>query len=311
MEKIILKRDLINFYVPTLLIMPLMIAGGIYLLFTSAESIYNGAYEPITNVWLILGLLLISFSIFFIYHYFKITPMVVIQADQIKIGGETHSIWDLTGLDLSTPLYEKKFTLWGNNEGARLRFEGEQVYHLYDTNYDNLWELKTYLHQRIVQKKPFEDKTIKKDAEIVPEEGDFQFFFTPLLKSKERTTLVLLALMLVVAGFQYFISGQGVLMIAFTSMPIVFFLLLTRRTYYFGLSKKFLLVKNSLQKNRKDLIPLKNIREVVPLKSQSRRSLLIVFPDFSTRTYTANTLSEKNWVDFFEKLKSRRVKVRS
>lgn len=311
MEKIVLKRDLINFYVPTLLIMPLLMAGGIYLLFTAAESIYNGTYEPITNVSLIMGLLLTAFPLYFIYHYFKITPMVIVEGDRIQIGGKTQSLKDLASVDLSTALYEQKFTLWGTNEGARLRFERGQVYHLYDTNYDNLWELKTYLHQRIVQKKPYEDKTIKKDAEIVPEEADFQFFFTPLLKSKERTTLVLLALMLIVAGFQYFISGQGLLMIGFISLPIIFFLLLTRRTYYFGLSKKYLLVKNGLQKNRKDLIPLKNIREVVPLNRQSRRSLLIVFPDFSTRTYTANTLSDKNWADFFEKLKSRKVKVRS
>jgi len=296
MEDLNIKRHTFHFKVIAYFFFPLLGLLGIYFFYLLVRDLREGIYAPISNIWLILGIVLCAGSVYLIYHFFKLAPHIRISGDHILFNNrEKYKLDDIKHLELDQLLPAPSLNIFEKEMGLRLIFKNNKVKRLYDVYYENLPELQTYLQVVLEQKQTHFQGTIEPPPDSEVKSQDYRWFRRPLLKSRELSTIGILLFMVGIAVYQYFLSGVGLLSFIFFSIPVFLYLMLINRTHYFGLSDKHFRVKNPLKRAANKAIYLKDIQKMVLVKKGAYQQLVVVFKDHSLLYYPSGILKKREW----------------
>lgn len=310
LEKLTIQRSFLRFYFPVLIIMPVVLIWGGYQFYLSLDMVALGMAQTLDYLILILSIGLMVFSLLFIFRYFSIVPSIQLHPDKIRLGRNREiGIREIDRLELIANL-KWPYMIFGRRLGTAIRLKDGSTIQLYDDSYRNLRDLKLYLQQVFVEKRPFQPIDLESPPESQPSESEFEFFKGSFLKSKERGIVLLIFVMFVIAVFHYQMEGVFFISVLFFLIPLLFLYAMSHRLYYFGIHPQVLLVKNFIHNRRKIPYLLHNIRKVVFYRRDKNSGLIVVTKDFRTHHYIANTLANEDWANLEKSLKRNQIPFR-
>jgi hypothetical protein len=127
------------------------------------------------------GMFLMAF--FIIYKYYKNAPGICVDEKSIKIGKQTFSWQDLKEIEL-TGKQNFPFIIHFPMEATAIHFKNGITKLIFDDMYENSSEIKAFLKQVLIDKRPVEDFEI---LEVYSTEIEFEEFET--FKGEQITSL--------------------------------------------------------------------------------------------------------------------------
>lgn len=256
-----------------LILMGLILVGDIYFNY-DFNLRDNGNFGYFT-----LGCFISFIGIFAILMLFLLSKKILVYENHFKIGKDLIKLNEVRGVKLTG--LQPSSILFGEIEGMHIKLLNRKSYYLHDSLYKDLHHFKFFLDQKM------------KGAENSPSEKKVQqhiyFAFKPKLYHDSIVKSIyfglFLGLFLLCTGLllryeQVFFSGVITI--------IMMFLFLYLRARFFSeieLTNSSLIVKRKLNRKKKKIIAIQNIREIASLYNRTReeeKGLLIVMNDFST-----------------------------
>ncbi|HTD98653.1 MAG TPA: hypothetical protein VK668_05180 [Mucilaginibacter sp.] len=306
MTTIISERHFFKFYISILLF---ALFWGLLSLATGVLSDQGTTlFGRIMMIAMSAGL---AFMVFYtIFRYYKNAPRIVVNDNSIAFNSKVYYWRDLEKIEMTG---KRPFKFMGERkEGVVLKFKGEKERYIFDDMYENTAQIKSFIQQVIIDKKPFDiisksEIVFSAIANEIPKyykglqffcyEGAIIWFFI-------LGFLYVLILSINTLNFEF----SGALFVL--TMPIV--IILSFRMYYFGLSENYLVVRNHDFFWVKKFHQISNIKEVVfEQRHNMPVSLRVINNDFTSKLYPATTLGSKKWLALKADLESKGVKVRN
>ncbi|WP_276345882.1 hypothetical protein [Daejeonella sp. JGW-45] len=279
------------------------IASRAVLKINSAASLNRGDY-----LGLALGGVFVFLAVYMVFRYFKNAPSIIAGESSISFGGrEVYALADILDIRFTgkVPLH----VLWSFPvEGTRILLKNGTEKYIYDDFYPNTWELKSFLKQRVVDKKIYEpivpqDATNNDDPEsIVFFKGNPILSFSPIM----AWTLIACA-----SYLGYIMIQRGEPGVIFIGLAAFLFLALSSSLNYFGLSNNYFIVRNHHFLWMRHAFRIENIKEIIfETTPRGPNRLRIITHDFRSKIYGASTLREKHWLALMNKLMDKGIVVR-
>lgn len=247
-------------------------------------------------------------AIYTIYKFIKNAPSIEINEESIKLNSTTYLWENLEKIELTG---KKHYLFFDDKESVSLKFKNQKERYFLDDFYNNTPQIKRFISQyitkdednispQLVTPKSF-DESLK---EIIYYKGN------PFL-SLQWVSLFTFTLILLFGCIASLIEGANLTFFLAGAFCIIFFLLLSYRTYFFALSDDYLIIRNINFFWIKKTYLIADIKEVV-LEQQSRMptNLRVITTDFENKSYYACTLWDKHWRRLKSGLEERNVKVR-
>jgi hypothetical protein len=292
-------------------------------------SIHDEALSEIGYIIMLLMVVVLVFGAFYTtIRYFKNAPSISVNEESIAFGKAVYYWRELENIEM-TGKQPFKF-MWEKREGVLLKFKGQAEHYIFDDMYENTPEIKLFI-QTIIQGEQISNSLNPHTFDNQSTQGSSYNSSDnkPDVASTEPTKFIYykgyqlfclegIALWLFCGGAFY-----AALLGIFASdskqsawLPIIFILIFlpffSARMYYFGLSEKYLLVKNHNFLWIKKRHELSHIREIVfEQKGKMPVTLRIICNDFTSKTYPAATLWSKTWMQLKADLEKKGIKVRN
>jgi len=260
---------------------------------------------------LLIVLILILGAIYVPYRYYKNAPNISINEESISFNKEKLNWTDLEEIEM-TGKRPFKF-MWERREGLMLKFKGITERYIFDDLYENTPAIKTFIQTiTLGQQLPNSTNSVFSGDQSI-ESGKFVYY-----KSYQLFCIEGIALWLFCGGAFYAalrsIVEQGNKQMFWppTLFILIFLPFLSTRMYYFGLSDKYLLVKNHnffWIKKRYDLAGVKEV--VFEQRNRMPVTLRIINNDFTSQAFPAATLWSKKWMQLKQDLENKNIKVRN
>lgn len=308
MEHFTTKRHFFRFHILLVLMLLLMGGVGIYFILDFSGKWGTSDFEVGDYLVLFMGGFILIFGLFFLIMYFKNAPIIRLHQDRISFGKESYDLKNVAGLEMTG-----KFPFgWGislPDEGACLTFKDGTKKYIFDMMYTNGPELKVLLEKKIHNTSApkaarirdfnmlrIEDKQLFKGNPIVNFRASFLWFIIGIL----------LWHLLIVP------PNHNDVFIFLALVGIVWFLVLSLGTHYFGLTDEYFIVKNHFFFWKKHVYTLSGIKEIV-IESQGKGPfrLRLITRDYQTKIYAASTLKTKTWLKLKDALIKMDVQVRN
>ncbi len=318
MEDIKLKKSYIKIdqpsYISSLIC---LLVGSIQIALTRIWTIDDSAHI----VLLAISFVLISFAIYSITTSIKNSPSVLFNDDVLLVGSKAYYWKDFKKASF-TGRKPCKCIFRYSMEGMMLQFSNEKPVYLLDYVYSNLWELKLFVQQVIIEEKKKTEvpsfissqKEMTHSKQICYKGNCFFSAYSVLYWG----TVIILGMLGVEFCHIYFLSdctlAGTVLLTCIIAILLLLFWAISCTMYYFELSDNHLIAKNHILFWKKDVYPLQSIREIGFDKgfiNNRRFSLKLITKDFKYSIYPAGTLSQKTWKELGENLKKQGVKIRN
>ncbi|MDV6166819.1 hypothetical protein R1T16_00175 [Flavobacterium sp. DG1-102-2] len=273
------KRHLINFYG--------VFAVGIFLL---VISILMFLADGMNNKGkLTVGGLLLSGAVIWIFiTLIKNTPKISIDHKFITFNDQRFALSNIESLSLTG---KYGFSGTGFKAGAEIRFSDGTIKYIFDDVYSNTSQLKLMLDLLINNNKPKSVEKVLKNLsseDFLNYKGFFIFSFKGLLY----------IVMMLFFGFIFLIKidEDNIQKYIILSLPLMTTLLFQSQFNYFQLNNKYFRIKSNMKFWKKETYKLEDIKEIT-FKAQGKapNCLSIIFNDYSTKQYSAATLSNKKW----------------
>jgi len=172
MEQVTSKRHFFNFY-GILYLCILLIAFGIFSILKE-ENIDRGIFT-------LIGLTLISISIYICYLQFKNSPKITIDKRNIQFNSKVYKIEDIEELSL---MGRYIFSVTSTLDGAKITFKDGSKRYIFDSMYSNTSYIKTSLDYNVNNNKYHVVGKTKVDLSsehLYDYKGNFIFSFRGLL----------------------------------------------------------------------------------------------------------------------------------
>ncbi|TWV12414.1 hypothetical protein FQ707_10090 [Bacteroidaceae bacterium HV4-6-C5C] len=317
MEDIQLKKSYLKVdqpsYISSLIC---LLVGSIQIVLTRIWAIDASAHFALLTI----AIVLISFAIYSITTSIKNSPSVLFNDDILLIGSNAYYWTDFKKASF-TGKKPCKCIFRYSMEGMMLQFGNEKPVYLLDYVYSDLWKLKLFVQQIVIEQKKkmeFLQPESPQDDSIYSRKifykGDC--FFSAYSILYWGTVAILIILSLEFCHIYYLsdctLAGT-ILLICITAILMLLFWAISCTMHFFELSDNYITAKNHILFWKKETYSLQNIREVGFDKgfiNNRRFSLKLITKDFKYSIYPAGTLSQKQWKDLGENLKKHGVKVR-
>lgn len=249
-----------------------------------------------------------AFSAIYVpYKYIKNAPVITVDTHEISFNSRTYNWGDIESISLTDKI-PFRHIFRERIEGATFRFKDGSVEYGFDRMYTDLWKIKQFVEQVLIEKKIGSEIIEIKSGH---ENGNEPFDYYKGIIGVQGSMSVLL--ILIILGLILFKQNEHTASsLRIASILIIGILLLTSFLwYYFGVSSNYLIVKNIGFFWIKETFSLADIREVV-IETKDKRpdGLRIITKDFKTRLYYAESLTNKKWRLLKGDLESKGIKVR-
>lgn len=295
MESITSKRHFLNFY--GMLLFSLFFGTlGVLLLF-----IHNPDKKTIA---IIGGVLFIILSIYLGRSYIKSTPKITITNKDISFNNKSFKIEDIQRIKLKG---KNNFSFSYEKESVTIFFKSGEIKYIFDDMYSNISKMKLFLDKKINNSNI---ASIHKVTITLIDEH-FNFYKGSFFWSLRGGTLIFFLCTALTSAFISF-KTHNVGVILITGMFIFFCIIFHRVFYYFGLNSDYFIIKNQMKFWKNDVYRIEDIKEIVFEKQGSApHCLRLTLKDYTTKKYTASTLSERKWNQLKNNLRKLRIKVRN
>jgi hypothetical protein len=307
MNIIKIERSKLRFYF--IVIVALLFYCGMGILIF-AEHSKKGNMVETDYLWLLIGCVFIFMAFYTIVFYFKNSPTIEVDQNQISFNTQSFNWTEIEKIDL-TGKQPFKYLFGFPIEGAMLQLKNGQVKYFFDDMYSNTWKVKSFIQQVIINK--------KENAEILTQQieaNDVRLEEFIIFKGNQFTSLRGIMLWGFVGFFVYIIYSINQfpgfpLLLIIGSFCTFWFLFSSYLMNYFALSDKFFAVRNHNYFWKNEIYKIQDIKEIV-FESQGKmpNRLRIITIDFRYKMYPAGTLRNKTWFDLKDKLELKGIKVR-
>ncbi len=313
MNSIYSKRKFSNFYLP-------LIIGGLffYLLATIILIIYlkigsdaNNYIKPVFLLLMSIGCY--AFETNILYKYLKNAPNVEFN-DEMVIVNHKILLWsDIKEINLTGKHSIKGFIfLRLPMESLALTFNDGTTLIMLDDWYSNLWEIKSFIQDVIINKKTnYETEEIQYELN-----KDNNQSYTIYQRNPIITGLGILLLLMVVSILGlciYFHEKilENVFFLSWIGFIILFCLFFyTFLMSYFSISESYLVIcRQYFFWKKKKYFKIDDINEIV-IESNRNYYLRIITKDFKSYLYGAYTLSTKQWKEIISQFDQLGISVR-
>jgi hypothetical protein len=246
-----------------------------------------------------------------IIKYFKNTPRIKADESTIRFGAnEVYQVSDITDIQLTGKV---PFPMLLNfpMEGTALHFKDGTKKYFYDDLYSNVWELKSFLQQTVVNKKTYEVGVQEVNADIPDLTFMEVFKGHPVFSFRGIIFWVVMGFFISIMFFGRKPVDPRIL-VFFIGFSVFMFLLMSQSMNYFGLTSGYFVVKNHHLIWKTHLYKISDIKEIVfETHSKAPNSLRLITRDFKTKLYGAGTLHDKHWLELMDRLQEKGVVVRN
>lgn len=305
------RRHPLKFYTALTFGFLFLFALGSIMIFASFDILTNG--QAATKDYFMP---VFSFAIYFlafsmVYAYFKNSPKITIDKQNIKIGNQTFYLKDIKDVALTGKM-PFRFIIRFPMEGTAILFNDGTEKILFDDMYANSYELKLFLEQVILNKQEFKP-TLTNEINS----NEIRFESEEAFKGNQFTSLRGISLWGLIGFFAFmlFIKWQSPpigLLIFFGAFGTFWFILHSWLMHYFGLTKDYLVVRNHNFIWKAKIYRLTDIKEVVfETQGKQPNCMRIITKDFRNKLYPAGTLRDKTWLEMKRQLESKGVTVRN
>lgn len=302
------KRHNVNFYFAVALLF-LFCALGTFLISMFFDEEQKTKEGDIVYLFFAFGVLFVAFAFYTAYQYLKNVPNIIIEKNRIFFNKETFSINDIQHINLTGKMpfrYIGRYPM----EGCYIEFKNGKEKFIYDDMYSNIWEIKDYLKQVVVDKKEYQPS---RKQEIKPSQvrnEHFEYYKNRLLLSFMGISFWFFCLMFLFIIVQGKSSSVGVdIFLMFYIVLIYFFG--SRLFHYYGLSKNYLIIKNFNMPWKKRVYRLEDIIEIVFETEQKRpNGLRVITKNYESKLYFGATLYDNTWRELKKNLRKKDIKVR-
>jgi len=250
---------------------------------------------------------ILGFSMF--YAYLKNSPKVTIDKDTIKIGYMTFYVKNIKDIVLTG----KRALGIIPMESITILFDNGKKKVLFDDMYSNSSDIKLFLEQVVINKQEYNPillKNINKNMIRFEKEETFR---------GNQFINIHGILLWGVIGFFIFAIFSWIERQILTTIPLIFsvvyctgwFFSFSYLMHYFGLTKDYLIIKNSNFIWMAKIYCLSDIKEVVfEQQGRSPNGMRVITTDFKKKLYIAAPLRKKTWLEMKRELEQRGIKVR-
>jgi hypothetical protein len=274
------------------------------------NSLHKSGREANDIPALFISVVLFILALYSIFWLYKNAIRLTVNSSFIAFNKKTFYWSKLTQIEL-TGKQPYVYVFTSPREGIKLQFGEEQTKYIFDHYYTNVWQLKLFLQQVVINKQRFLEYD---DQPVNTSDLEAEFFIGykghPLFTWHSFGFLLWLVFFsrTFLAGNLSF-SNPVFIIMAFSC----FFWYSTSisQMYYFDLSRNYLVIKNHLLPWKKKVYRVSSIKEIVlEKKAKMPCSLRVITNDFKTSLYHASTPSKKSWRKFKTELESYHIKVR-
>jgi hypothetical protein len=331
------RRHWKNFY--------LALIGIVSFFLTMAVVTFALRDEAVSKFAEVIGILmslLLFFMVFYsIVRYYQNVPSIYVDINSITFNRSETFFWkNVEKIELSGK-FSFKFLGGNPKEGMMLKFFSGDKKYLFDDMYENSGEIKSFIHDFVIEKQPLEttpasEIKLPNKAEIalldqgaIIEEKAFEVIpateSNPFDISKEKfvyykglqiSSIDGLAMWLFVTPSLYVLVKASIelngMAVAVLCFDLFLFLYIGRRLYYFGISDNYLVIKLHNAPWFKEIYYLSGIREVVfEQRFKMPVTLRVITNDFKSDVYPAGTVSDKQWMQLKDAFEKKNIKVRN
>ena len=310
MTTITTRRHPIKFYTILLFVSLLLCALGTIIMLYSIDILQKG--QPTIKQFLMpvysLAIYVFVFSI--VYTYWRKSPKITVDKHIIRIDDQTFYLRDIKDIKLlgKMPFH---FIMSIPMESTTILFNDGTEKILFDDMYSNSSDLKLFLEQVFFKKQDFKP-ALKNQISI----NEIQFENEETFKGNQFTSLRGISLWGLIGFFTLLLFSEGktqpVGLIFFGAFGIFWFITHSWLMHYFGLTKKFLIIKNHNFFWKLKIYRLSDIKEIV-FETQGKlpNCLRVITNDYRNNLYPAGTLRDKMWLNFKVKLETKGLIVRN
>ena len=288
-----------------------LLALGSFMIFIGLENEPNEQAESKRIIMPIFGCIICLLAIWMVYSYWKNSPKITIDGNNLKIGKETFRLNSIKDVILTGKM-PFRFIINFPMEGTAILFNDGRDKILFDDMYLNSYEVKSFLEQVIIKKQQFKINEPKKVTS-----SELRFENIEIFKGNQFTSLRGISLwgLFGVFTFMLIIKETNLKLgdvIFFCLFGTFWFVLHSWLMHYFGLTKDFLIIRNHNFIWREIIYNYSDIKEVV-FESQGKQPncMRVITNDFRNKLYPAGTLRDKTWLEMKKKLEVKGVKVRN
>ena len=307
---IIAKRHKYKFYFSIGLVTLMFLAMAIGALFVSFKT-YGAGLRGLALFMLGMAVLLVLFTVYSIYQYFKSAPVFSVDKQGISFKDRAYSWKELEHIELTGKQGFRYFISFPM-EASTLHFSDGKSRILFDDMYANSPEIKRFLKNVVMDKKLVTPDQNKEASDVGLEFESFEVFKnSPWSSARGLSLWGLLLFLLYMSLTKNKIPFTWSLSI-FGFFGLFWFLFSSYMMHYFACSDRYLVVKNHNFVWKKEAYLLKDIQEVVfETQPRSPNFLRVITTDFRNKTYPAGTLQDGTWLALKAYLERRKVPVRN
>ncbi|WP_223034196.1 hypothetical protein [Hanstruepera marina] len=304
------KRHPFKFYFPLLFGSFFFLALGVVMLHLFFDQRDEGNTGLKTLLMPLFCVILFFLCFYTLRQYFKNTPKIRVDRKQIFFGTDMYQLSDISKIKFNGK-FPFKYLISFPMEGASIKFKNGNEKLIFNDMYSNTWEIKLFLDS-VISNKQFQNKLDDKISSEIIRFESFEFFKGLQITSFRGIMLwgfigaILIPFFInsktPPIGFFIFTVTFGAFWIALNSWLM----------HFFGVSDKYLIVKNHNFFWRLKIYRLSNIKEVV-YESQGKQPncLRIITNNYRNKLYPACTLRDKTWLELKKILEKKGVKVRN
>ncbi|KEZ93372.1 hypothetical protein [Nonlabens ulvanivorans] len=305
------KRHPLKFYTTLTFGFLFLFALGSFMIFIGLNNEVNDQSKYKHIIMPIFGSLVCLLAIWMVYSYWKNSPKITIDKNNLKIGNETFRLNSIKDVILTGKM-PFRFIINFPMEGTAILFDDGKDKILFDDMYTNSYEVKSFLEQVIINKQEFKINTPKK-----VNSRELRFENKEVFKGNQFTSLRGISLWALIGTFAFPLIIKGTSMkfgalIFLCLFGTFWFALHSWLMHYFELTKNFLIIRNHNFIWKMKVYGFSDIKEIVfETQGNQPNCMRVITNDFKNNLYPAGTLRDKIWLEMKKKLEAKGVQVRN
>jgi hypothetical protein len=274
---------------------------------------------------LLMSVALISMAVYTPIRFYKNVPSISLNNSTISIGKKKLYSWkDAEKIELTGKKHFKFLLMGQDKEALTIKFTGCSELIFFDDMYANTAQIKTFINNNVINKETklttyassinrinAPDPIIHIDNDSISSATVIYYKGNPFLSFDLLIKWTVILIFLVPAPNAILAHKFGLAAI-FVTLSLLFYIYLSGRFYYFGLSDSHLLIRNNDRFWFRADYALSNIKEVVfdQWSPKIPVTLRIITTDFENRGFPGGTLKNKHWQQLKSDFEARGIKVR-
>lgn len=306
--KIEIKKNISKYYLTITFGFLFFISLGTFLIKTYFDLLEkkSDSTKPLLLILFGIGTILIGF--YTVFRYYKNTPKITVFEEKIQLNNKSFNLNEIKTIQLTGKM-PFKYVITFPMEGIYIKLKSNEEIFLFDDMYSNLWELKDFINKVYFKNETYPN--LSKTNQTISNSEFYKYYNSSQFLSYRG--LMLWGLLIPISYGLIFIKQN----LNFTGY--IFFITFAVFWYYFnswlmhhyGVSVKFLIIKNTNLPWKRNIYSLNDIKEIV-IESEGKMPicLRVITNNFQTKLFPGATLSESTWKQLKTDLRNKKIIVR-